>query len=302
MKKRVVCFGIILLFLLLLMSSLGVLAGDSSYHNEKMRRILFSSGRCLSSEQDKAEINIKMLEYASYLAIDQSGNKNGDQEKLDFLNTQGVKQIAKTIKEINPETDFLHRSFTHRGWDYNYVRDKSNWNGRKEILLNTAEKLFSFEKVYSASEAAKKRNAFCKIIYYEHILGDWYYDDCDNLKINPTAGDSEEIEEKERGLIIPFAQAHPGQSNPDIFWELEDATKTLFSDQSNDLKYSSFISKLKALASEARALEGQTGGVNTKERYQLRNEYEKELMELLEAYIPLLLDDTVFFRNAFPIQ
>lgn len=299
MKKRALCFGIILL---LLLPSLFVYAGNSSYHNDKMRRILFSSGRCLSSQQQEADNNIKMLEYASYLTLDQSGNKNGDQEKLAFLNQQGVKKIVKTIQEINPEVDFMHRSFTHRGWNYSYIRDKSNWNARKEILLNTAEKIFSFEKVYSTTEATRKREAFCKIIYYVHILGDWYYDDCDNLQINLSADDSEEIEEKERGLIIAFAQAHPGQSNPDIFWELEDAAKTLFSDQSNSIKYFSFTSKLKALASEARALEGLTGGVNTKERYQLRNDYEKELMELLEAYIPLLLDDTAFFRNAFPFE
>lgn len=299
MKKRILGLVIILL---LLLSSTYVFAGDSSFHNDKMRRILFSSGKCLSTQQQKADTNIKMLEYASYLAIDQSGNKNGDQEKLEYLNLQRVKKIAKSIQEINPETSFLHRSFTHRGWDHSYSPDKSNWNGRKDILLNTAEKVFSFEKTYSSAEAERKREAFCKIIYYEHILGDWYHDDCNNLLINPSEKESEEIEEKERGLIFAFAQAHPGQDNSDIFWELEDATKTLFSEQSESIKYYSFTSKLKALASDARALAGQTGGVNTKEQYRQRNDYEKELMELLEAYMPPLLDDTLFFRNAFPIE
>ena len=267
-----------------------------------MIRILFSSGRCLSSQSQEADKNIKLLEYASYLTIDQSGEKNGDQEKLDYLNLQGVKHIVKTIQEINPETDFLHRSYTHRGWSFSYIRDKSNWNARKEILLNTAEKVFSFEKEYSSSEAEKKKEAFCKIIYYTHIIGDWYSDDKDNLNVNISVGDEDGIKEKERGLIIAFAQAHPGQSNPDVFWELEDASKTLFSDLSNSRRYFSFMSKLEALATEARSLAGQVGGVRTKEQLQQRYNYENELMELMESYIPLLLDDTSFFRNAFPIE
>jgi hypothetical protein len=41
--------------------------------------------------------------------------------------------------------------------------------------------------------------------------------------------------------------------------------------------------------------------VNTLESVQQRIEYEEQLLQLLEAYIPLLLDKEPFFRSVFPI-
>ena len=300
MKK--IKLGTILLALLIFLSATPVFAGDSSYHNKQMMKILFSSGKC-QNLNEQTETLLTMLENASYLCIDQSGNKQNDQEKLDYLNNNKVKGIVKTIEEINTQSSFLHRSYTHRGWNYSYVDDKANWKERKKILVNTAEKIFKFEKCYNtSSEAEKKRDAFCRLIYYNHILGDLYFDDEDTLRISGSIESTDEIPEKERGLIIAFAQAHPGETNPDIFWEITDSCEILFSGQNSSRKYSSLKTKLKSLAKKARGLQGQTGGVNTKERLEQRYKYEKELIEILEAYIPLLLDDAVFFRNAFPIS
>ena len=114
--------------------------------------------------------------------------------------------------------------------------------------------------------------------------------------------DNADTIQKERGLITAFAVAHPNESNIDIFWELSTSCEILFADQSKTLKYAALMNKLKSLSSEARSLAGLEGGVNTKERLEKRNSYEKALIELMESYIPLMLDDEDFFRKAFPIR
>lgn len=180
---------------------------------------------------------------------------------------------------------------------------KSNWQARKTILYNTVDTIFDFDKYSgSASEAAKKCDSLCKILYYQHILGDLIYDDQDTLQLNATISDYDaEFTEKERGLTIAFAYAHPGSTNKDIFWELKGAVEILFVNQKNSYKYSGFMTQFTSLATEARTLAAMAGGVNSAERVQQRLGYEKKLLELLESYMPLLLDDEAFFRAAFPI-
>lgn len=290
--------------LLLVSMTTTVLAGGSTYHNKILTRMLFSSGHCQSTNQANAELYINMLQNAVYLAVDQSGNKTGDQDKLNLLLNNGVKGISTNIIVLNPEVAFMHRSYTHRGWDWVYTDDKSNWQARKTILYNTVDTIFDFEKYSSSpSEAAKKCDALCKILYYQHILGDLIYDDQDTLQLNATMSDSDvEFTEKERGLTISFAYAHPGSTNKDVFWELKGAVEILFANQKNSYKYSGFMTQFNSLAAEARTLAAMIGGVNSTERVQQRLGYEKELLELLESYMPLLLDDEAFFRAAFPIN
>lgn len=301
MKRRLV--SVFVAFLLLVSMSTTAFAGGSTYHNKILTRMLFSSGHCQSSNQTTSELYTEMLQNAVYLSVDQSGNKTGDQDKLNFLLDNGVKGIATDISILNPEVDFYHRSYTHRGWDWIYTNDKSNWQARKTILYNTVDTIFDFDKYsVSASEATKKCDALCKILYYQHILGDLIYDDQDTLQLNATASDANaDFTEKERGLIIAFAYAHPGSTNKDIFWELKGAVETLFANQKNGYKYSGFMTQFNSLATETRALDAMTGGVNSAERVRQRLDYEKELLELLESYMPLLLDDEAFFRAAFPI-
>ena len=301
MRRRIVSVFIAILILFSITTT--AFAGGSSYHNKILTRMLFSSGHCQSANQVNAELYIEMLQNAVYLTVDQSGNKTGDQDKLNLLLNNGVKGIAENISILNPEVAFMHRSYTHRGWDWVYTDDKSNWSARKTILYNTVNTIFDFEKHSgSSSEATRKCDALCKILYYQHVLGDLIYDDKDTLQLNSTVSDSDaEFNEKERGLIIAFAYAHPGSTNRDIFWELKGAVETLFANQKNSYKYSGFMTQFNSLATEARALAAMTGGVNSAERVQQRLGYEEELLELLESYMPLLLDDEAFFRATFPI-
>lgn len=301
MRRRIVSVFAVLLLVISMATT--AFAGGSAYHNRILTRMLFSSGHCQSSNQADAKLYIEMLQNAVYLAVDQSGNKPGDQDKLNLLLSNGVKGISANISILNPEIAFMHRSYTHRGWDWVYIDDKSNWEARKAILYNTVDTIFDFDKHSSSnSEAAKKCDALCKIMYYQHILGDLIYDDKDTLQLNATVSDSNlEFTEKERGLIIAFAYAHPGSTNRDIFWEIKGAFETLFANQKNSFKYSGFMTQFNSLATEARALAAMTGGVNSAERIQQRLGYEEELFALLESYMPLLLDDEGFFRAAFPI-
>lgn len=275
-----------------------VYAGSSAFHDSKLKRILFSSGRCTSSDKEKTDKNITMLEYASYLCLDQCGNKSGDKDKLDYLVQNGVKGIAKDLSALNPETPFLHRSYTHRGWTWSYIDDKSNWEERKAILINTVATVFKIK----GDNSQERTEALAELIYYVHIIGDLYYEDCKNLEYSVKYDNSEKDSEmvtNERGLIISLANAHPGNDNRDVFYDLDYAISSLF-ETSQGMRINSLKSKMKSLAKEARDLESLEGGVNTLERLEQRCAIESELIEVLESYLPLLLDDQDYFKSSFP--
>jgi len=291
---------ILALCISVLMFALNCLAGDSQYHNSKLRRLLFTSGIYQADNKNDSDSKIELLESAVFLCIDQFG-KNTGSEQLALLKTGKVKNIVKSIDELNDSNVFYHRNYTHRGWDFVYPDDRLVWNERKKILVNTVETVFQFDKSYSSEKGAEKyRNAFCEILYYHHILSDWYYDDLDNVDNWSGSNNKDEIKLKDRGLMIAFANAHPSESNPDIFFEMDNACRILFSDQENTYKYSSLMQQMKTVAEKARSLQGKTGGVRTLEDLETRVCYEKDLLDLIEAYIPLMLDDEDFFRNAFP--
>lgn len=66
------------------------------------------------------------------------------------------------------------------------------------------------------------------------------------------------------------------------------------------MRINSLKSKIKSLAKEARDLESLEGGVNTSERLEQRCAIESELIEVLESYLPLLLDDQDYYKSSFP--
>ncbi len=111
-----------------------------------------------------------MLEYASYLAIDQSGG-NGE-EKLNFLKSKKARHLPK-LAEFDLTGIFYgnHRNYTHRGWDYAYPvpkdesQDKANWPARKNILRSTVNKVCDFgdrnqyrRKIQGISRLCKEAN------------------------------------------------------------------------------------------------------------------------------------------------
>ena len=226
--------------------------------------------------ENKASIQdeIEALQSASYLAIDQF-NGNG-QKDFDKLIAYGVADLP-SLNDIDfSASGKTHRTYTHRGWDFVYgglAGDR--WVLRKQILLNTADSIFDF----SGNE--KQKESFCAVIYYVHILGDLMDDE--NYKID-------------NGLIMD-----PGGriDKADIIDELLKHFKVLFQDQKHSHKYLFLTTAMERYNVKFSKLIRSEGGINTNEKFELRQEYVSDLMKLLTMYLPEMLKEEQFFYNVF---
>lgn len=258
---------------------LNCLSGSNAYaferkdHDKYMIEVLFKN---FLEAENKASIQdeIAVLESASYLAIDQF-NGNG-QKDLDTLLAYGVSGLPPLSAIDYSASGKTHRSYTHRGWDYVYgglAGDR--WNQRKLILLNTADALFDFQ----GNE--KQKESFCAVIYYIHVLGDLMDD---------------ESYKKNNGLIMD-----PGGRTDkiDIIDELLVHFKVLFADQKYTHKYLFLTTAMGRYNTKLSKIVRSEGGINTDEKFALRQEYVEGLMKLLTMYLPEMLKEEDFFYNTF---
>ena len=292
---------VLLCFLLAGISTLPSFAHlDRKDHYEEIEAVIFNNRRYSYTNLSEAELrNIHILEYATVLCIDQYGQTT-DQALLDKLNQWGINGIPKSVADINPAPGYFpqlsprnHRTYTHRGWDYNYTIDLAKWPVRKHILISAVKKVFG-----NNFTSEKQCESFAAVLYYIHLLGD-YIEDVDNNDFNKFNG-------KSNGLKISFALAHPGETNRDIFFELEHHLKILFDDQANTRKFKALLSEIEDLAGRARYVVSQPGGINSLERLMEIKPMVKKLMDILTGengqfnYIHELLKNSAFFRSAFP--
>ena len=243
-------------------------------HDKYMTQVLFKSFKETGNDPNASE-KLEALECASYLCIDQF-NDNG-QSDLDTILRFGVKGIPRSIDEISfPASGTTHRSFTHRGW-------RSTNNGlptekrelREQILINTVDTIFDFE----GNE--KQRDSFCALIYYVHLLGDHMADSSYKVK---------------NGLKMEVGGR---KDNTDIVHELETHVEVIFSDQTHTHKYQSLLSALERYNARFYALVNSEGGINTDEKFAQKQAYVEGLSKLLTYYLPEMLKDEQFFRQAF---
>ena len=224
--KRIISFLLTLSFLLV--SSNNVLAYESAQeHNELMNGFLFGNYNIISKDGTEKR---EALEKAVALTLDQE-NGTG-QSKLDFLNNSfKVKGIVKSISKINI-APFTHRRL-HVEWENGI--DKSNkklrtiWELRKRILKNTVKKVFSYNNLEDA-----KCNVMSSIIYYIHILGDYF----------EIAQDENKYEKYRNGdykEVPVFDLYSEGRTNNYLLKALKQNFITLFSFQKNNYAYSSLI-------------------------------------------------------------
>ena len=117
---------------------------ERNQHDKLMQGVLFKYFKDVSNDTTVRD-EIKALENACYLTIDQFNNSG--QKALDELHAYGVKGIPKKIADINiSASPRKHRSYTHRGWDYQYSSDNAKrWSERKNILMKTVGTIFDFE-------------------------------------------------------------------------------------------------------------------------------------------------------------
>ncbi len=275
--KYVKRFLVLLLsFIMCFWLSSSAYAYDRKEHDSIMIDVLFKSFKNVENDLNVKD-EVEALECASFLTIDQY-NGNGENE-LSFLQQYKVKDIPSSISKIDYTSNQYHRRATHRGWDgettgvYN-TTDRERWLIRKKILINTTDKIFDFKG------NTAKRDSFCALIYYIHILGDRiadpkYYPNSDIIELG-------------------------GRSdNQDITHELRHHIGILFSAQNHTYKFNHVVTKLDYLDSRIATLLKKDNGVLSDEDFVEYKGYATDILEVLKYNIPEMLKDEDFFRKVF---
>ena len=243
-------------------------------HDDLMLKILFRKYEYACNDSSVKD-ELSVLTSACYLTIDQF-NSYG-QNYLDELNAYGIKNLPEQVSEIGfSASGRNHRSFTHRGWSFDYSGEmKSKWPIRQDILRNTVGTVFDFKGNVSQQEA------FCELLYYIHIIGD-HEDDASYTISN--------------GLKIDLGGRHDKE---DIIHKLLDLLPRLFADQTNTHKYRTLVAKLHSINSDLDKIVNSVGGINNDEKFTQRQDLVKRLIDILSLYLPEMLKDELFFNEVF---
>lgn len=271
--KRLVVF--VLLFVIVLSPTHKGYSYERKQHDKYMEDVLFKNFKEIQNDED-ADRYFRALGCAAYLTIDQF-NSNG-QSDLDYLvKEMKIKGLPSNVSEISfNASGTTHRTYTHRGWDFQYYGEmKELWPERKEVLITTVDSMFDFEG------NTKKRDSFCALVYYIHILGD-HMDDTSYYVKN--------------GLKIDVGGRVDEES---IIDELLYHIERLFEDQKHTHKYNSLTATLEKYDSRFSTLVRSEGGINTDEKFQKKQELTQDLMKVLTMYIPEMLKEEQFFNERF---
>lgn len=188
-----------------------------------------------------------------------------------------------------------HRCYTHRGWDYSYQDDAENgdwvekrWPKRKDILRETAEAVFNFNRLPRLLDGFVGYNerceGFCKLVYYVHLLGD--HIEFTTYTFNRAAGSELGHEQ-----VIPLG-ASRGNS---LISEIIEVFPVLFPEQD----YSELERSLTAANLKVCSILNKPDDLKTDEGFQQYHEAAVEILEILHDYLPKLLRNEVFFNNVF---
>ena len=275
--KHIKKFSAVLLALVLLLSDIPIVrAYERKDHDQMTEDVLFKNFKVIDNDLACLD-EINAIECAAYLAIDQF-NENG-QGDLNVLKAFGVKKLPK-LRDIDyPSSGAYHRRATHRGWTAEIgVYDGEvleRWLLRKEILISTVEKIFDFK----GDEV--KKDSFCALIYYIHILGDRI----DDTKYYPNA---------------EIMELGGRTDEQDIACELLKYIEILFEDQKHTHKYQHVVSELEISDSGIKELlQSQPSGLMSEETFEKYQKYADEIREVLTCNLPEMLKDEDFFSEVF---
>ena len=95
--------------------------------------------------------------------------------------------------------------------------------------------------------------------------------------------------------FIPFAVDNPGDSNPDLMYEIRKQLELLFENQKNNSDYTTMMNELDSVADAARNVSGNKEWQVYSELKQRQYEY----LQVLTQYVPKLLSNEKFFTSAF---
>lgn len=302
MKKR---FIIIMLCLIMMLSSISVSNAHEkqSEHDADLRNVLFGRNKSPADNE-----KFQFIADAAALCIDQYSSNDTIRAKEDTFD-QLKKRVgfSYTFDDIELKkgragaitnvTGTTHRRYTHKGWNFEYGGDGADfWELRKKILIVTVNKeLFDTSpgifarlpyvgKYLDNDEPCSEQcEAFCELIYYVHILGDY-----------------EKGKNKSSVQNLVTTPLYPNNGSPGLIQDLRTLIPILFGSQ-QQWNYSLLNNKLKAVEEKARLLY-KDNGINTQEKADLCCDYAQEVLNLLIDYIPGLLQKTEFFQAAFPAK
>lgn len=207
-------------------------------------------------------------------------NQQGEKERKTLAEKRGIQGIP-SIKDIDFGGNSSHRSMMHRGWNIHPVEEerRENWNKRKQIFISTVRK-----ELFNESDGKKSSDeqieSFCILLYYTHILGD-----------HIATGDYKDLSHI-APLVRPNNSDHPG-----IIPELILCFSKLF--KRSQRNYGDLLHVLEDLRSRSEMLSGTQCSIDTKGKHELNRQYAKELLSILERYVPRLLEQEAFFKDTF---
>lgn len=297
MKKRKVLALSLIACISILVSAIPIYAHpNASQHDSELEKVLFEDGYS-KHQSDEIKNNIKALEYASYLTIDQFGG-NGEEKykELKKMKMGGLPRKFSTIdyntvinnpdKKINANT---HRMYTHQGWDRVYTSKSKEankfWSNRRKVLLGTVNSVFDFDNI-TLFGYSEKCNSLAGIIYYVHILGD--YDEADKytkISLLPDLAGRDNANEDDKDY--------------DMITSLKTYIEVLFEDQKSSTDYKELMDGLDEIGGEAGKIVQSVGGVNTDEEFTEYHQYADDILKLLIEYMPTLLKNEEFFAKVF---
>ena len=286
MKKRLIAWVLVLLTMLTI--SVPAFAGNQDEHSAIIERVLFGDGEykktLQAAGQKKKKQKLEDLENAVALCLDQFNNT--DQGLLDSLNKHGVHGIPKSIDAFSfPGNSMSHREQTHLGWKHNYEKSDNFdwpqiWKTRKNILLQTVNKVFGFQWLAGEWSIFGKTiqlgyddqcDAFAAFLYYLHVLGDY-------KEYNPSQRDSL------TGKVIPLVT----DDKENFFSELERVLPILLEDSVGTKSYQGFIHDIKKMKDDVKKMDNIDYA-----------ELADTLLEKLERNVPNLLKNEPFFEDVF---
>ena len=285
MKNKGIIFALVVI---LVVSSFktSVVADGSAGHQAILREVLFGN----EAGNSNAVIALLALHNACQLAIDhnQSENRLTDLKNYVSPKKKKIPNLPKSVKEFQGPGGSTHRSFTHKGWDYNYEKldgaDPAHWEDiRKKILLNTVNTVFDFG-VLSGKPLVGYNNKcirFAEMIYNIHIIHDHkttmnFYDEYNEIPLIKGRGDK-------YGIIE----------------ELEECFKELFGDQVQDSNYRRILSKLSERKKAIKKFYNRRSELEDSENFNKYREEAEHLEECLKEYVPKLLAKEDFFKEVF---
>ena len=308
MKKQIIAAFLLLTFIMG-SSSTAFAHDDQVEHDKDLKYALFGSRDKILNGDEK--IVFEAIANAAALTIDQFSTndtlrwKEGTYNKLQSeLGELGLPKLPESFDSLNLNSKVAadgknitansHRKYTHLGWNYKDYPNDAFWKTRKRILLHTINwTLFHdgtvLSKIPWISDAlyapGEQCEAFSAMVYYVHILGD-------HIEGN--------VPEKLTDLepLIQYANL----STPGIITELKEQIQILLFSQKNGWTYAALMQDLSELEVRAEQNCGTWGAVDTVEKCTLNQEYAKELLTTLAAYLPTLLKKEAFFSKHFDLS